>query len=232
MSVDPFAEATPSRSELLLSPVIRNSFRSLLDLIFPPRCVHCGRVDTTFCEEDQTNLRNTAIQYHPRPLPEFVAASSTGDHQGILQSAVRALKYYNARNLAVPLGERLTQVVTQQDWTFDMIVPVPMHTSRLRQRGYNQAEEIAQVVAQMTQKPCIPKAIIRQRATQSQVGLNQRERQQNLVDAFVADPELVAEKRLLLIDDVLTTGTTLSMCAQAALEQGAAELYGLTVTQA
>lgn len=218
------------RSGLL--PIMREGFRGFLDLIFPPRCVHCGRVDTTFCEADKTKLHDRAVNFLQRPLPEFVDVYATGHHDGILQSAVQALKYYDARELATPLGKRIVSVLMQQQWTFDIIVPVPMHTSRLQERGYNQAEEIAQVVAMMTRKPNLPEAIIRQRPTRSQVGLNQQERQQNLADAFVADQALVAAKRLLLVDDVLTTGTTLSGCAQAAIEGGADEVYGITITQA
>lgn len=160
------------------------------------------------------------------------AVASTGKHDDILQSAVQALKYYNVRPIAHPLGQRLCQLLNDQEWTFDIIVPVPMHTSRLRQRGYNQAKEIAQVVADMIEKPCVPQAIIRTRATRSQVGLNQRERQQNLVNAFVANSDLIKDQRILLIDDVLTTGTTLATCAEVAMESGARSVYGLTITYA
>lgn len=211
---------------------VRIIFNAFLDLVFPPRCVHCGRVDTSFCDDDRARLEAFPVYTASRLVPELEAVATSGAHQGILQSAVQALKYYNVRDLAQPLAKRLVQVIDEKDWTFDMVIPVPMHTSRLRQRGYNQAEEIAQVVADMIVKPCVPQAIIRQRATRSQVGLNQRERRQNLIDAFVADAALVQGQRLLLVDDVLTTGTTLSACAQAALAQAATHVYGLTVTQA
>ena len=107
-----------------------------------------------------------------------------------------------------------------------------MHTSRYRERGYNQAQEIATVLAAAIDCRCEPTAIERTRMTQSQVGLNREERLTNLDDAFAAQAQLVIGKSLLLVDDVQTTGTTLSMCAEAAMQAGAVRVYGITVTAA
>jgi competence protein ComFC len=125
----------------------------------------------------------------------------------------------------------LTQLI-KQNWTIDIIVPVPLHMSRLAERGYNQAQLLSEVLAKEAALPCSPEAVSRQRNTQSQVTLNAMERQINLQDAFQAHPQLVSNKNILLIDDVYTTGATLSACAQAILEAGALAVYGLTVTVA
>jgi ComF family protein len=116
------------------------------------------------------------------------------------------------------------------NWTIDMIVPVPMHTTRLRERGYNQAQLLGEHAAQQLAIPCVPEAVQRLRHTQSQVNLNAQERQANMQDAFEANPQLVSGQTILLIDDVYTTGATLAACAQTALDAGATAVYGLTVT--
>jgi ComF family protein len=118
------------------------------------------------------------------------------------------------------------------NWTIDMIVPVPLHTTRLAERGYNQAQLLGEHVAIETSIPCLPDAVHRQRQTQSQVTLNAAERQMNMVDAFQAHPSIVSSQRILIIDDVYTTGATLSACGQALLQAGAQAVYGLTVTVA
>jgi ComF family protein len=130
------------------------------------------------------------------------------------------------------LGQRLAAAYQQLDWTIDIIIPVPLHISRYRERGYNQSQEMAMELAAQIGCPCEPDAIERTRATQSQVGLNREERLTNLDDAFVAHMAAIAGKTVLLVDDVQTTGTTLAMCANAAMQVGAAAVFGMTVTAA
>jgi len=164
------------------------------------------------------------------PHPPLTAVAVTGQHVGILQSAQWSLKYENVPEVAEPLGKRLAERFVLLNWTIDMIVPVPMHTSRLRERGYNQAQLLGEVAAQELGLTCVPDAIKRLRQTQSQVTLNAQERLANMQNAFEAEPRFVSGQRILLIDDVYTTGATLAACAQAALDAGAIAVYGLAVT--
>jgi ComF family protein len=217
---------------LFTSTTIQQFGMILLDLLFPPSCIHCGRVDTGFCETCYTELLHTPILHHTTTTESGIVVASSGEHSGVLQSAVQGLKYHNLRTLAIPLGKRLAQMTQSLDWTFDMVIPVPMHTSRYLERGYNQAQEIAITLAESIGCHCEPTAIERTRMTQSQVGLNREQRLSNLNDAFAAQAELVAGQTLLLVDDVQTTGTTISMCAEAAMQAGAARVYGMTVTAA
>jgi ComF family protein len=203
-----------------------------IDLLFPPRCVGCGRVDWVWCDNCQLKLDNTAFPSRVQPLEPLAGIAATGVHEGVIREAVQGLKYSQARIVAQPLGERLMTQYLRQNWTIDMIVPVPLHMSRLAERGYNQAQLLSEVFAMEAAIPCVPKAVSRQRNTQSQVTLNAMERKTNLLDAFQANPQLVSTKHVLLIDDVYTTGATLSACAQAILEAGAQAVYGLTVTVA
>jgi ComF family protein len=164
-----------------------------------------------------------------RLSPDFFIAS-TGIHEGKLQQAVHALKYTGARELTAPLGDRLIAALAVLNWTIDTIIPVPLHTSRLRERGYNQSEQLGAYMAQVLGIPCDPSALLRWRDTPPQVGLNREQRQANVRGAFRATTTLAGS--VLLIDDVFTTGATMQDCARAAYEAGAQKLYGITVTAA
>lgn len=203
-----------------------------VDLLFPPRCAGCGRVDYVWCEYCQERLEKTIFPERVQPLAPLAAIAATGVHEGVIREAVQGLKYGHATILAQPLSERLVAQLNRQNWTIDIIVPVPLHKTRLAERGYNQAQLLSEHVAEEILLPCLAEAVRRQRNTQSQVTLNAMERQTNLEDAFQANPQIVSGKRILLIDDVYTTGATLSACAQAILQAGAQAVYGLTVTVA
>lgn len=202
-----------------------------LDLLFPPRCAGCQRLDSYWCQRCQDTVNAIPLGVTVNQQSPLQAVAATAAHADKLQQALWSLKYENGKPVAPFLAQRLTAYLVQLNWRIDMIVPVPLHTSRLAQRGYNQAQLLAEGVARQTGIPCSPHALHRQRHTQSQVGLNAHERQTNMEAAFTANHHL-ANQTLLLIDDVLTTGATLGACAQAALDAGAQAVYGLTVTAA
>lgn len=227
-------EARSAPGLLLSNDLLRRGVNVGLDWLFPPRCAGCGKVDTPWCSSCQYE-----IDQIPYPAPQLldissplVAIAATGQHVDKLQAAIWSLKYEDARDLAVIVGQRLGDCLARLDWTIDMIVPVPLYTSRLHERGYNQSQLIGAQVARMQALPMLPQAITRQTETRSQVRLNMRERQQNMENAFIADGLLVRGKTILLIDDVYTTGATLGACALAALDAGAVAVYGLIVTMA
>ena len=202
-----------------------------LDVLVPPRSSGCGRVDTVWCLQCQRELDYTPYLTHLTALEPLAALTATGRHTGKLREAIHALKYENAQKLAIPLGERLAANLAQLEWPVDTVIPVPLHTSRRKQRGYNQSQLLSEVVASIIGKPCWPDAIERQRDTQSQVGLNRQQRQANMANAFTADTQ-IGGYTALLIDDVYTTGATLSGCAAALMAAGANAVFGMTVTAA
>lgn len=212
--------------------LLRRLINAGLDWVFPPRCVGCGRVDFYWCADCERELAGIPLEISYKAITPLQTIASTGAHRGILREAVQGLKYGGAQLLQRPLGERLIACFDAQGWTINMVVPVPLHTTRLAERGYNQSQLLAEYVASGRSIPSQPAALTRQRNTSSQVGLGAQERLVNVADAFHANSDLVAHQTLLLIDDVCTTGATLSACAQAALEVGAAAVYGLTVTSA
>jgi ComF family protein len=221
---------TEARVNTGLLSSLRRLFSTAVDLLFPPRCAGCGRVDAFWCTSCQEELDQIPIQLFSKSIDPLQNVVATAVHQGKIQVAIHGLKYENTPQLAQPLGKRLSDCLLRLNWTIDIIVPVPLHTKRLAERGYNQSQILAEVVAAQTGLSCTPQAVQRQRETRSQVEVGTREQRLiNVADAFLADPRLVGQKKILLVDDVCTTGATLSACAQAALEAGAAAVYALTI---
>lgn len=211
---------------------VRRSLGALLDLIYPPCCAGCGRVDHELCAGCTALLTHTHNLVFIPPPTGLTLCVALGLHRGILRRLVTTLKYDARPALASPLGSCLAEACHKLDWQIDCVVPVPLHTSRLRQRGYNQSEVIAQAMAARTEHPVCTTALRRVRATTAQVGLTGEERRRNLAGAFLAAPEQVAGQHILLIDDVFTTGSTLQACAEALFEAGAHHVSSLTVTVA
>jgi ComF family protein len=143
-----------------------------------------------------------------------------------LSTLIHGFKYHHRRRQAAYLCACARRRTDLTAWIagFDALVPIPIHAVRRRERGYNQAEAIALGLAPFCGKPVWPKALLRKRATRSQTRLSKGERGRNLEGAFAAATERVKGKRLLLVDDVFTTGATTEACAAALLAAGAAEV--------
>ena len=115
---------------------------------------------------------------------------------------------------------------------FDLVVPVPLHPARLRERGFNQAELLAKILAQKTNVP-LHRALERVRYTTTQTAFDRAERMENLRDAFRLRKKIaVRGLRVLLVDDILTTGSTLSECARVLRDAGAQSVYAVTAARA
>ncbi|MEP7291855.1 MAG: ComF family protein [Chloroflexota bacterium] len=212
------------------TPLLKRVIQSSLDLIYPPRCAGCGRIDSRWCDRCQQELEQVAFDLRRGRLPPLEAVAATGIHEGKLQQAIHALKYVGAHDLAAPLGERLTAALNALHWQIDTIIPVPLHSTRQRERGANQSQQLAEYVAEALRLPCTHQALTRWRDTPPQVGLNREQRQTNVRGAFRATTNLSGS--ILLLDDVFTTGATLQACAQAARDAGASAVYGLTISVA
>ncbi len=200
--------------------------------VFPPRCALCGRVDTVLCQRCAESL--PAPTPIPTPaLPPLIASAATGIYEGKLRRLIHVFKYESdradAQKLAPVLAERLLRCLPALAWTIDTIIPVPLHTTRQRERGYNQSQLLGADVAAQLGLPINLTALTRQRATASQVGLTAAQRQTNLHDAFYAPAASLHHLSILLIDDVSTTGATLQACARAATLAGARAVYSLTL---
>ncbi|WP_334157981.1 ComF family protein [Oryzomicrobium sp.] len=164
-----------------------------------------------------------------RHSPRFDATFSVWPYAYPVNGLIQALKYGSRLDLAAPLAQALLAELEHPDsaqaryWPvtgWDAVIPVPLHDERLRERGYNQAQELARPLARLLCRPLWDDALHRVRATPSQAGESREERLKGVRAAFVA-AEKVAEQRVLLVDDVMTTGATADACAHALKVAGA-----------
>ena len=204
--------------------------RGLFYLFFPRLCVACSSTlhkgEQVLCLNCQTQLPETG--YHSQPENDTVMrlagrfpfdhATSYGyfTHDGLLQHLLHQLKYLNNQEVGPYIGARFGRALRDTEWIndIDLIVPVPLHKTKLQKRGYNQSVLIAQGLQKTLDIPFSEHAIIRNRQTDSQTKKTREERLKNMEAAFnIPDPASLKGKHILLIDDVLTTGATIEACA-------------------
>jgi ComF family protein len=148
--------------------------------------------------------------------------------QHVIHSVKYGQRYQNGIFLGRIMGIELS--VTLNEWGINLIVPVPLHSLKKAERGYNQSEYIAKGLSRETNIPLSTGILKRTRYTQSQTTMNIEQRAANMADAFkVKHPKDAAEKRILLIDDVITTGATTSECGKVLLSAGAEKIYAASV---
>ena len=202
-------------------------YRYALSVLFPARCVGCGAGGAYLC----TQCLATARRPPPQPPPEggpLADVLTPFAYEGVARTAVQYLKYRGLRALgpemARPMARELALVVPPPF----VLVPVPLHPRRLRERGFNQAQLLAREVARVLDAPLSTGALRRTVETPSQVAAATRaERLRNVRDAFAAVRPMDGGT-VVLVDDVTTTGATLSSAARALLSAGAAKVYALT----
>jgi ComF family protein len=197
--------------------------------ISPPRCASCGLPLQNF-EDNLDHLCGDCILQ----TPPYAGARSFGYYTAELSKIVQELKFHGRRNLVHLLGPLLTTAFFES-WSrdeFDLVVPVPLHPKRRRDRGYNQSELLARSLARQIAVP-LGRPLIRVRPTLPQVGLTDSERKENVRKAFrCPQPQQIFKKRILLMDDVMTTGATVASAARALLDGGALRVSVLTVARA
>jgi ComF family protein len=160
--------------------------------------------------------------------PHFTAARAVGryrsseEDRAALPSIIRRHKYGRDQSLSHALVEFIVEPMPLAENDYDVVIPVPLHTTRLRWRGFNQAALIAAAVARRLERPLDVRSLTRPLATSPQTAQDRAERHRNVRDAFaVQRPARVANRRVLLVDDVLTTGSTVDECARTLLAAGA-----------
>jgi ComF family protein len=220
----------------------------LLDLIYPPRCPGCGRIGFAFCDGCRAQVEYivppvcrrcgctlpheglcSSCRTLPSSLDGILAVAVFADP---LRQAIHALKYENNTILAAPLGEMMVDAWRRSGLPkADLIVPVPLHTRRQAERGYNQSGLLARVVGRGLGLPMDDHTLVRLRSTPPQVGLSRTERQQNVEGAFECLGPLNG-KTVAVVDDVCTTGATLEACATALRAGGATDVWAFTLARA
>jgi ComF family protein len=243
----PALDTQSAREPKRIVPALRGGFRAAVALFYPPSCIGCGgatgtahalcarcwgevrfierpyceRLGTPFAVDLGVTLLSPAAMADP---PVFDRARAVARYDDVARKLVHRLKYSDRLDCAQALGTMMARAGAELTAEADVIVPVPLHRWRLWRRRFNQAMALASVVARESGVPCDPFLLARVKRTQSQVGLTRPQRQENLQGAFRVPADAkgrLADKRVLLVDDVLTTGSTANAAARALLRGGA-----------
>lgn len=229
---------------------MRDAYSGLLDLVYPPHCLICREegasylcakciekidlIKPPFCRKcgGPTESFNCAEcrdrEYH------FECARSAGIYDDVLREAIHALKYNNHIAIAEPLAEIMAESFrdTGLAGKADIVIPIPIHVSRTIRRGFNQSEELARGFTKRVHLPMDPSVLHKARKTKRQMELPFDLRVSNIQGSFkVTHAERIRGKRVLLIDDVFTTGSTLDEAAKVLLAAGASTVYAYTLSK-
>lgn len=230
--------------------------KSLSDLIFPPFCPLCEEELTRHehlvcedCYESIHTIEGYVCKKCGAPIQEgrktcgfcrgmryhFKKVRAFGVYAPPLSEMVHLLKYERKTHLARRLGILMANLYLADPELSesDAIVPVPLHPARLRERGYNQSQLLAQMVSEISRAELVSDAVVRKKPTRSQTALKHNERRANLRNAFsVTDPDRLTGRSITVIDDVFTSGTTIDEMARTLLDAGAKQVYGLVLARA
>ena len=235
--------------------VLKQLCSSVLDLIYPPSCILCKKSipaqDQTplcpgcqmtiqrnrppFCAKCSRSLENNSetCPTCSKNNPHFDTAWAAAAYDETMQKLIHLFKYGQKTSLQHCFFELISEFITAYRLNinqFDLVIPVPLHPTRLRERGYNQAQLLAQLIARQYSIPLSSNNLIRIRNTESQSVLSQKERWTNIQQAFrIRQPVEFQDKEILLIDDLLTTGATASEAARTLKEAGAKRVDVLTI---
>lgn len=219
-------------SSLLESPGERVVCRSCWEGIrtsFPSYCLCCGRF---FESSGEPHLCQDCL----KKRPPFSCHRSCTRYRGEFKDIIILLKYRHYQVLGGDLAQFIYRVLGEEDelwWSVEAIIPVPLHSKRKRQRGFNQARLIAKELSKLKEIELVEDCLVRIKNTPPQTFLDEGERESNVSDAFrVRKGENIKEKVVLLLDDVYTTGATIRECSSVLREAGAKEVRAITLAQA
>ena len=217
-----------------------------LDLLFPQWCVGCGKEGRFLCYSCCQSLPRIMPPLCPRcgkPQPsgilcpgcvgwqtELEGIRSPFRFDGVIRQAIHQLKYRNLRALVVPLARLLMDYLITNPVPGEVLVAVPLHQKRLRERGYNQSYLLARELGRLAALPVVDDCLVRQQHTSPQARTsNIEERRSNVVNAFTCHNHKLRNKKVLLIDDITTSGATLDACTSALKAMGVSSVWGLVL---
>lgn len=213
---------------------MRKIFNSFLELFFPPFCISCNRrlseTERHICFDclmmipvtNHLDIKDNNLeqQFAGRFPFRRMAAYAYFIQESTLQKIVHELKYRNNPDIGYYMGEIIGKWVGESGefHSVDFIIPIPLHKKRLKSRGYNQSEVLAQKIGEYLEKPILVDCLIRTINNPSQTKLSKKERYKNIQNIFeITNKNGLANKHILLIDDVITTGATIETCAKLIL---------------
>lgn len=213
---------------------LRWHMRQLVDLILEQPCSLCQRsAANALCLDCQRQIQRCQLPAPSQFQPGSPSIFAWGTYGGSLKRAIAALKFDGHPHLARPLAHWLAQTWLASDRTAPplTVVPIPIHPSKRQQRGFNQAELLAEGFCERTRLPLAPHGLERLRATDAQFGLSATQRSHNLAGAFGLGPSFLKRRPagpVLLLDDIYTTGATVNTAAQTLRRHGIS-VYGVVV---
>ena len=233
-------EALASSTLLLYHKSMRRKAKNFIfDLLFPKFCLSCQKEGNYLCEDCQSILLVSGV-HQKNPTQNLKDLYFAIDYQQpLIKNLIKLFKYQPfVKELVIPLTSLIIthfQLIEKStaDFVNFILVPVPLERKKLKWRGFNQAEEIGKELANFFGIPLITNCLIKIKETLPQVELSDEERRENIKGAFlVKDKELIKNKKILLIDDVYTTGATMEECARVLKKAGAKEVIGIVIARA
>ncbi|MBU1146246.1 ComF family protein [Patescibacteria group bacterium] len=201
----------------------------ILDIIFPTDCFGCEKEGELVCEDCFQKIMPSVRSFHGENLDKIITFYSYDDK--IIKNLIHGLKYRFVEDSARHIGklvERELGKILEQIGCPDIFSPVPLHKKRYLERGFNQGEEIAKFLVTKIGWPLRTDILVRVRETVSQVSLKEEARKKNIEGAFwLLGNSDIKNKKIVLLDDVVTTGATMEECARVLKQAGAKEVLGL-----
>lgn len=234
---------------IIASSYLRSLANSILDVVYPPVCISCGQSlpngSEKICDSCWNSIERISRE-HPLYLEtkaKLRAAECVGDlvsvfvfaKEGVLQRLAHALKYEGFESIGREIGKKLGLQMKEWGVSADLIIPIPLHRAKQRERGYNQAELIARGISSVTGIPVRTNIVSRIRHTETQTKLSIEGRQKNMEGAFEmvsSRAHEVNRKICLVVDDVITTGATIQACSKELMKAGALRIIAASVALA
>ena len=229
-------------------PQLRKIAGAALDFLFPQKCLGCGKEGALVCHACEKRLTRIVNPICPRcgrpqasPIlcptcielrSSLTCIRSPLRFEGLTRQIIHQFKYQNLRSLTLPLAEILKNYLRHEPLPVEIVIPVPLHPRRLKERGYNQSQLLARELSRLMNLPLVDnelkrvKYIVPQTRTRSV-----QERRENLKEAFQCRNLSQPGKAILLLDDVTTSGATLDAGAKALLTAGSGPVFGLTLAR-
>jgi len=218
------------------------------DLLFPKNCIGCGKETRWICDECKRRIIYIKNPFCPkcnRLSPNGKVCRRCRDksyltglivaayyNEGPLKEAIHAYKYEYIFGVHEELGKIITEAFYKNKFSSCVIIPIPLHKKRQTQRGFNQSELLAKYLSSKTKNKLLVKKLVRLKNTEPQIELSGRKRRENIKDAFSwKGKDEIINQKVLLIDDVYTTGSTLEECAKVLKSAGAKEIWGIVLAK-
>lgn len=219
------------------------------DTIFPAHCFGCDSEGKFVCDDCYRTLDISGVFCCPVCHVENKTGESCVQcknelyihrhvavtpykEDGLIGDMMHSFKYHFAEDVRDVFERMIQDFFKSNSIEIDMIIPVPLHKKRFVERGFNQSEIIAQTISSILHKPILVNILLRSRYTQKQAKLKREERLKNLIDAFeIKNPQEIAGKHILLVDDVFTTGTTVNECAKVLVNSGCASVTSFSIAR-